>query len=180
MSGSYQAVEMRILSTLQDLRNGKGSLYDIATWCCELFNGQDDYAAEIGIKPEDIPDHINRSFLGEFAIDLGDCLTLLSYFPKREQWNRSLLDLLESAKSLIVSEVPQKATTRRRASVAELDAANARVASLEMQVERQAAEIAALRKENTTLRRENAKMKKSSQPRQDKEPSRRLRAASRA
>lgn len=162
MTGSYQSIEMKILNALQSLRNGEGSLYDIATWCCALFNGQDDYAAEIGIDPADIPDHVNGKFLSEFAIDLGDCLTLLKYFPGREQWNKPLLELLTAAREAISAESSQEPTGRtvRRATLKELDAATKRADDLECQVKHQSSEIAVLREDNAILRAANAELRR--------------------
>ena len=87
----------------QLVTQGRAKIYDIAKRCLSLLDESDDYAAAIGIKPDDVVSHLN-GYLRDFAVDLEDCRILMKIFPARQQWDRPLLDLLKDAEKQIKAE----------------------------------------------------------------------------
>lgn len=144
----YKQIEQKILNALQNIRNSKQGLYDIATWCVELFNESDSYAEAIGINPDDVVEHINNRFLCDFAISLKEAITLLVVFPDRSDWTRPLRSMVEEAslKARRLESEQNLPVTRRRATLKDLEEAQKRIKDLEAQVRK--------------LQRENSKLKK--------------------
>lgn len=137
----YKKTEKKILDALAKIRNGKGSLYDIATWCLELFTESDTYADAIGIEPDEVVHHIESRFLKDFAVDLSEVVILMKFFPDRVQWNRPILDLLDDAHAQIaekkreeVSEQPRR--TRRVVKRQEHEQVQKELAEVQLEVKR--------------------------------------------
>lgn len=159
---NYKQTELKILDALQAIRNGKQSLYDVVTWCVALFNESDSYAAAIGIKAENVVEHIETRFLIDFNVELSELIVLLKVFPHRKDWTRSLRTMIDDAREQArqsSSERQASARTTRRATMKELEQAESRAASAEHQVQRFTSEIDQLRAENSDLRRENLVLK---------------------
>lgn len=159
MATDYKAVEWKIQNAVQEIRNGKGSLYDIAIWCLTLFSESRDYAAEIGIPDEEVVGHINRKFLRDYAVDLEGLLVVLKRRPERDQWNRPILDLLEDVRSEIDQERDQDGgdkPARRSATVKQVQELQAAIDENRLEIARLEERVRELDSENQDLKRLNA------------------------
>ena len=152
---NYRKIDQQIQSALANLRNGQGSLYDIAKWCVELFNASDDYAATLGIAGDAVIDRLN-GYLRDFAVDLPDVVTLLAHFPKRDEWSRPLLDLLQEARAVPSDDEEKERAPRRSVKLKQYQEVEARAKDAEYRVTRAESEIDQLRQEVADLRREKA------------------------
>lgn len=103
---NYKRIEIEIRELVA---GGRRNIYEIATRCVTLLNDSGTYALAIGIKPDEVIEHLD-GYLKDFAVNLESVVTLLSIFPNEAQWNKPLLDLLEEAEALIRQ---QKADQRR-------------------------------------------------------------------
>lgn len=158
MATNYKKIEIEIRELVQECRNGRASLYEIATRLVRLFNESDSYATVINMKPDSVAEHLNE-YLRDFAVDLETVITLLNVFPAREQWNRPVLDMLHEARAKVQQRASENPLpTRRTAKVAELDAAMATIQSKTSELKRTTSELDRLRAENTRLQAANDRL----------------------
>lgn len=165
----YKQIEIEIREMIQEVRNGRNSIYGIATRCVALLNDSKNYAAEIGIQERAVVVHLD-GFFRDFAINLETALELLKVFPHQSQWDRPLLFLLEEARAKCLQQKKENAApqlkVRRQETGAELDAV--KIPSTSKQADVAEAinepqpinELTELREENKRLAIENKNLRK--------------------
>jgi hypothetical protein len=165
----YKQIEIEIREMIQEVRNGRNSIYGIATRCVALLNDSKNYAAEIGIQERAVVVHLD-GFFRDFAINLETALELLKVFPHQSQWDRPLLFLLEEARYKCLQQKKENAApqlkVRRQETGAELDAV--KIPSTSKQADVAEAinepqpinELTELREENKRLAIENKNLRK--------------------
>jgi cell division septum initiation protein DivIVA len=148
-------------SLRNQLRNGQGSFYDLATRCVVLFNACGDCAKMLGITEDETHERIAGLF-DDFAIDLSEAIVVLKFFPQREHWNKPVRELYADARVQAQRMQPTNGGEKRsvhRVTRKEFEAVEQRAVDAEHALTRETSRIDQLLAENRELREENARLK---------------------
>lgn len=167
---NYKKIEIEVRDMVA---LGRKNIYQIATRLRTLLNDSASYAQLVGMKPDDVNDHLN-GYLRDYAVDLEDICVMLNIFPDEHQWDKPLVDLLRDAEKAITpsqvvdDEKPPRTNNKikrvefdavvkeRDESKAESRAARNEMARLIAENDQLKAEVAKLRGQVEELRRMHA------------------------
>lgn len=158
---NYKRLDQQIRDAIQNLRNGNGSLYDVATWCIKLFGESDSYAEAVGISGDEVLNRLNE-YLRDFAVDLSNLMAIMKHFPRREQWDRPLLDLLDDTNKAIRAaskdDHDHAPITRRRVTLKEVESLTAELKDARWAASKAISELDQAKARIAELEAENAKL----------------------
>lgn len=153
----FKKIELELDGLTRKARQSFG--FDIATRVVSLVKDAEAYADAIGINVDDVAEHVASRFLADFPIGLEELTIIVEHLPRREQWDKPLIELYQQVVREVRAATPRaERAPAARATRKQLEEAMDRAKSAESEAKHLREQLSGVTEENRRLLRENARL----------------------